>query len=80
MEDRAAYGPSIDLPTSGQLPTFAQLAGIVQSSGDFAIAFRGGGAFGLRMIQSAVPLPRPFSVIPSATCIVAGGTKASFLS
>ena len=76
MENRIAYGPSIDLQQDGPLPTTATWSALAQNSGEYVIALRGGRAFGLRLMQQERLLPRVLSaVVPGLTYMVAGGTK-----
>ena len=82
MEERASYGPSIDLPGAAPrqlLPGAAQLAHLARASGEFALALRGGRAYGLRLAPAPAPAPRPAAprVHPAHAAIVTGGTKAS---
>ena len=75
MEDRSAYGTSIDLCPSGGLPTTAQLQGLAQVSSEYAVTLRAGRAYSLRLMPAAEPLPRPHVVSSHHTAIVPGGAK-----
>lgn len=75
MEDRALYGTTIDLQSGGCLPSAVQLGHMACSSGEFAVSFRSGRAFGLRMVPSAGMMPRPLPMDGAFTSIVSGGTK-----
>jgi hypothetical protein len=89
MEDRARCGPAIDLPAgqlpsiaaqlpsaAARLPSAAQLAHLARDSGEFAVAWRAGRAFGRRLVPAAAPAPRPVAKYAPHAAIVAGGTKA----
>ena len=75
MEQRALFGPTIDLQVGAGLPSAAQLAHMACSSGEFAVAFRNGRAFGLRMVPSARAVPRSVALIGEQSSVVSGGTK-----
>lgn len=73
MEQRSKFGPTIDLQSSGPAPSAASLAAALASSGEFALAFRCGRTYGLRLAQGAVPRPRAGDTLKSA--LVTGGSK-----
>ncbi len=75
MEQRALFGPTIDLQVGAGLPSTAQLAHMACSSGEFAVAFRNGRAFGLRMVPSATAVPRSVALDAGQSSVVSGGTK-----
>lgn len=79
MEERTRHVASIDLPSTGPLPTPAQLAAALAQPGDFALAFRGGRAYSLRLAPSAAPRARPAPASNNAAIIrsafITGGTK-----
>lgn len=75
MEQRALFGPTIDLQAGAGLPSAAQLAHIACSSGEFAVAFRNGRAFGMRMVPSASPVLRSVTFDGAHSSVVSGGTK-----
>lgn len=79
IEDRALFGPTIDLEAGACPPSTAHLAHIARGSGEFAVAFRGGRAFGLRMVPSASPTPRQSFIESPFSSIVSGGTKVLLL-
>ena len=78
MEERSKYGPSIDLSTAfaaqGALSS-AQLIALLDQSGEFAAAVRGGRVYSLRLVKGLEPRPRYAPAVKSA--FVAGGTKVS---
>jgi hypothetical protein len=75
MEDRALFGPTIDLQAGGPLPSATQLAHMASTSGEFAVAFRSGRASGLRMVPAAGIVPRQLAVDGALSSIVSGSTK-----
>lgn len=79
MEQRALFGPTIDLQAGAGLPSAAQLAHMACSSGEFAVAFRNGRAFGLRMVPGASPVPRSVIFDGAHSSMVSGGTKVCLL-
>ncbi len=77
MEDRAAYGTSVDLPTAAdQLPSVGQLQALTQHGSEYAVALRHGRALSLRLQPSAEPLPRCMPATSEQTGFVSGGAKA----
>ena len=79
MEDRSAYGTSVDIPTvAAQLPTVAQLQALTQHGSEYAVAVRGGRALSLRLQPAAEPLPRRVSASCEQTGFVSGGAKVTF--
>lgn len=78
MEDRAAYGTSVDLPSAaGRLPTVGQLQALTQHGSEYAVALRGGRALSLRLQPAAEPLPRCVPASYQQTGFVSGGAKVS---
>lgn len=73
MEQRSKFSATIDLQSSGPASSAASLAAALASTGEFAIAVRGGRTYGLRLTQGAVPRARMRSTIGSA--LVTGGSK-----
>jgi hypothetical protein len=79
MEDRLAYGTSLDVPrVAAQLPTLAQLQALTQLGGEYAVALRGGRALSLRLQAAVEPLPRRMSASWEQTGFVSGGAKVTF--
>eukprot|EP00887_Chlorella_sp_A99_P003341 scaffold26.g3341.t1 len=75
MEQRAQYSTSIDLPAAGRLPTHAQLAAALTAPGEFAVAFRGGRSYSLRLAPAPLPRARPAPAMFVRSAFVTGGTK-----
>ena len=76
MEDRAAYGTSVDLPTTaGQLPSAGQLQTLTQHGSEYAVALRGGRMLSLRLQPAAEPVPRCLPASSERTGFVTGGAK-----
>ena len=76
MEDRAAYGTSVDLPlTADQLPSAGQLQALTQHGSEYAVALRGGRVLSLRLQPAAEPLPRRVPAPLEQTGFVSGGAK-----
>lgn len=75
MESRNAYGCSIDLPREGKLPTVDQLVGIVEGSGEYAVAWRHERMLALRLVSAGLPVARRAALKPHLTTVVSGGTK-----
>lgn len=73
MEQRAKFGTSIDLQSSGPAPSTASLTAALAAQGEFAVAVRGGRTYGLRLARAAAPRPRVVGTIQSA--LVTGGSK-----
>jgi len=76
MEERAKYGPSIDLD-EGNKSNLAVSIGILQAivalPGEFAAAVRGGRVYSQRLVRGLGPRARRVPTVKSA--FVAGGTK-----
>ena len=80
MEDRAAYGTSVDLPTTAdQLPSAGQLQAMTQHGSEYAVVLRGGRMLSLRLQPAAEPLPRPVQASDEQTGFVSGGAKVETL-
>ena len=75
MENRAAYGPTIDLASAGLRPNATELMQVAQHSGEFAVAHQAGRWYSLRMVPAARTDLRLAAVDPTATHLVLGGTK-----
>ena len=77
MENRALYGPSIDVQLSSQKPPIALLASILTNRQEFQIQIRAGAAFALRLSVAAPPKMRPLIDLRHSTSFVTGGTKVN---
>lgn len=77
MENRAAFGPCIDILPAAEQPSLQQLAAVVHGSQEFQVALQGGRTFGLRLTTAAVPRPRQQLDWNQASAVVTGGTKVT---
>lgn len=75
MEQRERFAASIDLQSSGPLPSAAALATVLETPGGFGVAFRGGRSYDLQISQGSACRPRVQGPVRSA--LVTGGSKVS---
>lgn len=75
MEDRALFGPCVDIAPSAEKPGWQLLAAVLGSTGEFQVAMEGSACYGLRLAQSAAPRARPLPDLREATVVISGGTK-----
>ena len=76
MEGRAGYSLCLDLHHLGTRLSALQLQWLLQDSGEYRCAVRGGQLFGERLVQApSAPRKRQLAVNPGMACVVAGGTK-----
>ena len=76
MEGRAGYSMCLDLHHLGTRLSSLQLQWLLQDSGEYRCAVRGGQLFGERLVQApSAPRKRQLAVDPAMACVVAGGTR-----
>ena len=75
MENRAAYGATLDLPLTGSKPALAELQQAIRPGAEFAVSFHRERCYGLRMVPAPPILPRAPTIDPATTCLITGGTK-----